>query len=183
MEHGRARLDDLRGRPWETVLVREDGFEDLDGSITLERKGEDFRLTNHLKRPLLAVIAMTAKGDLVSFGRIAPGASVLGSAGSVVTSIPPPVAAVAAVATAPGLVSPRALSAYQFSERANALSKGAGDAWEALESAGVDNTDWWPEAVPVALAEIEGGSGTRTDSELRVDRDRKLVRIVGEASP
>lgn len=181
IEHGRAHLEELRGRPWETMLVREDGFEDLGGSVTLKQEGKDFRLTNGLPRPLRAVIAMTASGDLVSFDRIAPGASVLGSAGNVITSFPP--APAAAVPGAPTFIPTRRLEVYRFSERANTLLPGSGSAWEAFEYVSNDGADWWPESVPTAIAEIEGGSGAKDDSGLRVDQDRRLIRVVGEAAP
>ena len=182
MEQGKARLQDLRGRPWETILVREDGFEDLGGSIALKPVGRDFRLTNGTKRALVAVIARAANGDLISFARIAPGASVLGSKGDVFASMPPKAPAVAVPGSSPSLIEePQRLEAYRFTERANSLSSGAGAAWEALEYAAADNVDWWPER-PVALAEIEGGSGAQQDSELRVDKDRRLVRVIGETA-
>jgi hypothetical protein len=64
----------------------------------------------------------------------------------------------------------------------NVLAKdapGLGEAWAAMEEAAGDAVDWFPEGVPVLLAQIDGGEGRASDSGLRIESDRLLVRIVG----
>jgi hypothetical protein len=39
--------------------------------------------------------------------------------------------------------------------------------------------DWWPEDVPVLIAELDGGESKLRDSGLRVEQDRVLLRVVG----
>ena len=42
-----------------------------------------------------------------------------------------------------------------------------------------DERDWFPANVPVLLAQIDGGEGDDSDSDLSIDIDRVLVRVVG----
>ena len=58
-------------------------------------------------------------------------------------------------------------------------SPGLGDAWTALAESASDEVDWFPDGVPVLLAQIDGGEGRVVDSGLGLDRDRLLVRVVG----
>ena len=44
---------------------------------------------------------------------------------------------------------------------------------------GGSDIDWWPDDVPVLLAQLQGGEGKVTDSGLRLDLDRVLVRVIG----
>jgi len=46
------------------------------------------------------------------------------------------------------------------------------------EAAG-DNVDWFPDGVPVVVGQLDGGEGRPTDTGLRVESDRLLVRVVG----
>jgi hypothetical protein len=56
---------------------------------------------------------------------------------------------------------------------------GLGDAWTALAESASDEIDWFPDGVPVLLAQIDGGEGRMLDSGFGLDRDRLLVRVVG----
>jgi hypothetical protein len=56
---------------------------------------------------------------------------------------------------------------------------GLGDAWWAVEEAASDSVDWFPDGVPVLLGQLDGGEGRTSDSGLRLESDRLLVRIVG----
>jgi hypothetical protein len=178
MERDKARLEDLQGRPWETVLVREDGFDDLGGAVTLVKAGAGYELHNGLSHALVGVIASRPGTDLTFFPRVDAGATVKFDAGRVlvgsgVTPSPP----------TPGSgYTPRRLEANRFLAPVNDVSKGVGDAWQALEFSAADNIDWWPETMPVVLAEIEGGSGQKQDSGLDIDSDHRLLRVVGETA-
>jgi hypothetical protein len=52
--------------------------------------------------------------------------------------------------------------------------------WSALSSAAGASTDWWPDDLPVALGELRGGEGVKTDAGLRVESDVLLFRVLGE---
>jgi hypothetical protein len=180
LDRGNARLEDLRGRPWETVLVREDGFEGLNGKVTLQKRGTDYELHNGMSRALVGIIAQDRGGPIVSFKRVEPGKAVLLSRGEVVTTpSPPPVVGGAS----PSVEQPHRLEAYRFSSHSNTDVPGLGSAWEALEYAAADSIDWWPKDTAVVLAEIEGASGLSTDSDLLIDKDRLLLRLVGDEGP
>ncbi|MEO6418181.1 MAG: hypothetical protein ABIP39_02150, partial [Polyangiaceae bacterium] len=51
--------------------------------------------------------------------------------------------------------------------------------WQPLEAATGEAVDWWPDATPVVIGEIEGGEHTLRDSGLVVEHDRVLFRVVG----
>jgi hypothetical protein len=57
--------------------------------------------------------------------------------------------------------------------------KGAGAAWQAFDQLADNSVAWWPDDVPVLIAQLEGGEGKPTDSGLRIDSDRVLLRVVG----
>jgi hypothetical protein len=56
---------------------------------------------------------------------------------------------------------------------------GLAEAWMALSDASGDAADWFPEGVPVLIGQLDGGEGRLTDSGLRLESDRLLVRVVG----
>ena len=66
-----------------------------------------------------------------------------------------------------------------FHDAVEEHAKGAGSAWEALEALTGSDADWWPDDVPVLIAELDGGEGRTPDSGLRLDVDRVLLRVVG----
>jgi hypothetical protein len=71
--------------------------------------------------------------------------------------------------------------------RASALGKildpdapGLADAWSAIETNAGTQVNWFPEDVPVLLAQMDGGEGRTSDTGLKLEQDRVLVRIVGQ---
>ena len=55
---------------------------------------------------------------------------------------------------------------------------GAPVAWKALDDS-VPSLDWWPDDVPVVLAQLDGGEGKTSDSGLKLESDRVLIRVLG----
>jgi hypothetical protein len=41
------------------------------------------------------------------------------------------------------------------------------------------DVEWWSNQVPVLIAAIDGGEGQLSDSGLKTDYDRLLLRVVG----
>ncbi len=165
-----ARLSNLRGRPWEVVLVREDGFMSLGGGVSLLR-AEDGLITikNRLGRDLVGVVLSPgAKRDARFFVRIKDGEAVSEASGQSV-----------ALASG-GTLGRSALGFGPFKERLDSASKGLNDAWNAIENATTRQVDFWPEEVPVLLGQLDGGEGKLTDSGLPLEADRALLRVVGE---
>jgi hypothetical protein len=164
------RLEKLREKPWEVQVVREDGFTALAGGVSLVQ-GTDGRLAlkNRCARDLLSVVVKAPGQDFVYFPKIADGETVSVSRGRSLGSAPPG-------ASSSGN---HMLSASSFHDAVEEHAKGAGAAWEALEALTGGDADWWPNDVPVLIAELEGGEGRSQDSGLRLDIDRVLLRVVG----
>lgn len=163
------RLERLREKPWEVQVVREDGFTNLGAGVSL-LSGEDGELTikNRCARDLLSVVVNAPGKGLFYFPKLADGQTLSLKQGR-------------SLGTA-GVASPlgtHVLSVVTFHDAVEGHAKGAGAAWEALESLTGSDADWWPDDVPVLIGELEGGEGRTTDSGLRLDVDRVLVRVVG----
>jgi hypothetical protein len=166
-----ARLEHLQATPWQTVVVREDGFTTLGGGISIVDKSGDIEVKNRTARDLIGAILWQPKGPSVYFARIDDGQSVLASTGE---KLPKKVGHTRYF----GSIAGRDLGASDFSPRLETDVKGAGSAWLALERV-AERANWWPDDVPVLIAQIEGGEGKPSDSGLRLQSDRLLVRVVG----
>jgi hypothetical protein len=164
------RLEKLREKPWQVQVVREDGFTNLGGGISL-LTGADGRLAvkNRCARDLLSVVVKAPGQDFSYFPKIADGETVSVWRGR----------AVGSVLTGPLGTGTHPLSVASFHDAVEEHAKGASAAWDALDTLTGSDADWWPDDVPVLIAELEGGEGRGQDSGLRLDVDRVLVRVVG----
>ncbi len=163
------RLERLREKPWEVQVVREDGFTSLGAgvSLALAASGE-LVIKNRTARDLLSVIVKSPGRGFSYLPKIADGESVAVSRGRVLGG-----------SSRLSPVGTHGLSVSAFRSAVEEHAKGAGAAWEALETLTGTDADWWPEDVPVLIAELAGGEGHTRDSGLRLDIDRVLVRVVG----
>jgi len=167
-----ARLERFRAKPWQMVVVREDGFSSLGGGVSLVRATNgEIQIKNRSARDLIAVVVKPPRKGAVFFERIRDGESVSTSHGEALSS-----AVGSGSYGSTSRIHP--LGAGSFAAEANGAAKGLGDAWQALEPLTAD-TDWWPADVPALLAQVGGGEGRTSDSGLPVDVDRVLLRIVG----
>ena len=163
------RLERLREKPWEVQVVREDGFTSLGAGVSLVLGGDgELTIKNRCARDLLGVIVKAPGQALSYFPKVADGETVTLHKGRSLGPLP-------AAASPAG----HTLSVDLFRKEVEERAKGAAVAWEALENLTASDADWWPEDVPVLIAELEGGEGRTQDSGLRVDVDRVLVRVVG----
>jgi hypothetical protein len=160
------RLQGLRTKPWQTVLVREEGFADLAGGVSLISEGENLLIKNRSGRDLVGALVRVPSGTTTYFRRIKEGESVRASEGK-------------ALGALGGHSAPGALEASRFEAQLEADFPGLGHCWEAMERALANDSEWWPNDAPALLAALDGGEGKLTDSGLRVDYDRALVRVVG----
>ncbi|MGK4001863.1 hypothetical protein WMF31_04525 [Sorangium sp. So ce1036] len=181
-----ARLTEVAALPWQTVIVREDGVAPLgDGIAIVAEPGGDTVVSNRSGRDLRGGILWLPAGEARYFARIRDGERVSSRAG------------------AGGGVDLRArvegqawLSHVGFGRRVGGIdvhdlggsllvpllepdAPGLGGAWWAIEEAAGDAIDWFPSGVPVLLGQLDGGEGRTSDSGLRLESDRVLVRIVG----
>ena len=164
------RLTGVRTRPWQTVLVREDGFVELGGGVSVVPVDDDYLIKNRLGSALLGVVVRLPSAEARYFARIADGDSVRASAGRVLGSLGTP--------TYPGTTA-LPLDARSFAPALDADSLGLGRAWIALEPTLPIDVEWWSNDVPVLIGAVEGGQGKLTDSGLKTDYDRLLLRVVG----
>jgi hypothetical protein len=166
------RLEKFRAKPWQAVVVREDGFIGLGGGVSMvSAPGGDVAIKNRLARDLIGVVVKLPDKAPVFFSKLKDGQTALASQGEPLTST--------IVSSAfPGSARPHKLEADSFSDKLNSSSVGLGDAWQALESLSSD-IDWWPSDAPVLIAQVDGGEGRTADSGMRVEIDRVVIRVVG----
>ncbi len=165
-----ARLSNLRGRPWEVVVVEEDGFMGLGGGVSLLRTADgSVTIKNRLGRDLVGVVLMPGGSRGARFFiRIKDGETVAESVGQTLPII------------RSGSLGRSSLNLEPSAERLDSCSKGLSSAWAAIEGATTRNIDFWPEDVPVLLGQLDGGEGKLVDSGFPLEADRTLLRVVGE---
>ena len=163
------RLERLREKPWQVQVVREDGFSNLGAGVSLVLAPDgELTIKNRCARDLLGVIVKAPGQKFVYFPKLSDGQTVsLRQGRSLGTSASP----------SPSGAHP--LSVGYFQNQVEERAKGVGASWDALGSLTGADADWWPEDVPVLIAELDGGEGRTQDSGLRLDLDRVLVRVVG----
>ncbi|HTA92974.1 MAG TPA: hypothetical protein VK745_25525 [Polyangiaceae bacterium] len=163
------RLERLREKPWEVQVVREDGFVNLGAGVSLLHDAAGgLSIKNRSARDLLSVVVKSPGQGLAYFAKIADGQTVSVQHGHWLGHIAP--------ASSAGS---HPLSLDTFRTDIEAHAKGSAAAWDALETVAGSEVDWWPDDVPVLLAQIDGGEGKTQDSGLRLDVDRVLLRVIG----
>ena len=159
-----ARLGRLGARPWEALVVREDDFANLGGGVSLVDHG-GLEVHNRTGRDLVGVLVKPPEGSPRYWPKIAASARVRVDSGEVLPSL------------ARG--SKAELDSGLFAHRLTADVSGLGAAWQAIEAAAGSDAWWWPDDVPVLLAELGGGEGRSFDAGFKLERDRVLLRVVG----
>jgi hypothetical protein len=179
-----ARLVEVAALPWQTVVVQEDGFASLGEGIAVVADGDGgLAVINRSGRDLRAVILRLADGTMFYAPRLRDGERLTPGGAAAMTSTPAGSAWQARVNTsyAPptgGIVTHR-LFASELSLVIDQDAPGLSEAWTAIESASSEVVDWFPDGAPVVLAQIDGGEGRGSDSGMRLESDRVLVRVVG----
>ena len=170
VERDGVRLTEMTTLPWETLLVREDGFASLGSGIAvLARENGDAAIVNRTGRDLRGVVVNLPGRATTYFPRIRDGETVLASDGrpESLWSLP---------ATMPGA---RGFDITALRSLLERDVRGLGEAWMAIRNAAGRELDWFPSDVPVVLAQLDGGEGTTSDSGLALESDRALVRVIG----
>ena len=177
-----ARLVDVAALPWQTIVVREHGFASLGDGITLARDGTaGVSVVNRSGRDLRSALLRLPSGAWVYSAKIKDG-------DRLASSVALPLAgnlswsswrARATTTTHAGSVELHSLAASSLRFTLEPDAPGLADAWYAIEEAAGYGIDWFPDGVPVLLAQLDGGEGRSSDSGLRLETDRLLVRIVG----
>ncbi|MBK9264555.1 MAG: hypothetical protein IPM54_32815 [Polyangiaceae bacterium] len=179
-----ARLVDVAALPWQTVVIREDGFADLGEGIAIVTENEtDTAVINRSGRDMRAALLMLPGGNARYFATIRDGERVLASAGQDVGSTKPGRAwltSVTATVGRSGSLTMQPLRASSLERIVDDDAAGLSAAWQAIEESAGGVVNWFPEDVPVLLAQLDGGEGKTSDAGLKLEQDRLLVRIVGQ---
>jgi hypothetical protein len=178
-----ARLVEVAALPWQTVVVREDGFAELGDGIALAKAADDeIFVVNRAGRDLRAAILRAPDGTAYYFPRIKDGERVGSKSGKKVSLVSPAGASWQVEVNGPtrvGSVNVHHLHGDGLKGLIEADAPGLADAWWAVEDAAGGMVDWFPDGVPALVAQIDGGEGRLADAGLRMESDRLLVRIVG----
>ncbi|TKD12466.1 hypothetical protein [Polyangium fumosum] len=177
-----ARLVDLAILPWQTVVVREDGFADVGEGISIVHEGEkDTAVTNRSGHDLRAAILMLPGLLPRYFPTIKDGERVLASAGKDLKTVTAGTTWIRQVngTRRAGTLDLHPLSSVFVRPIVEPDAPGLAEAWLAVEQSAGGLVDWFPEDVPVLLGQLDGGEGKTSDAGLKLERDRLLVRIVG----
>ena len=169
-------LENLTGLPWQTVVVREDGFMDFKGGLSvLGNPDATVDVVNHTGRTLKDVLVWVPGDKVTYFAELKDGARVRSTSGKNV---------LAASARRPATSGTKTVHPLQARDLGFAISARYNDrviqAWSPLESAAGEAVDWWPDDVPVVMGEMTGGELARSDSGLALENDRVLFRVVGK---
>lgn len=176
VERDALRLVGVSTMPWETVVLREDGFVPLGAGVSIVRDADgSVVVANRTARDLRGVVLVTPASGSGSrstyfFGRVRDGARVRASEGKPMTSFTP---------WTSGTGGLQHSDLIPLREELDGQSRGLFSAWVAMAGSFGNEVDWFPEDVPVVLAQIDGGEGLLSDSGLALDRDRVLLRVVG----
>lgn len=167
VDRGALRLQGLATLPWQTVVIREDGIAQIGGGVSLGRvAGGDVRVTNRSARSLRGLIVFVPGKGLYFHSELKDGATLLGSTGTRVKSM--------------GAGAGNTLSSSAFAKELGTVSSGLAEAWGTFEyRSSITPMTWWPDDVPVVLAQIDGGEGIPRDGGMSVQQDRTLIRVLG----
>lgn len=176
------RLVEVAALPWETVVVREHGFASLGDGVSLLRDGETgVAAVNRTGRDLRGVILRAPGGAAFYFPRVEDGERVVTAPAHVMSATAPGKAWEARLG-APvraGALALHRLDALALGPVLDANAPGLAEAWEAIDQVSGELTDWLPDDLPTLLGQLDGGEGRSSDSGLRLESDRVLVRVVG----
>lgn len=171
-------LDRITSLPWQTLVVREDGYTDLKGSVSVLRRdlptGANVDVVNHTGKDLKDVIVWVPLDGARWFPELKNGATISSSMGTMAMN------ASSRRASSAGTMTVHMLEASLL---ASGLPKGDAQrvqaTWHIIETATDENADWWPDDAPVVLAEVGDPDHPSSDSGLRVESQRLLLRVVG----
>ncbi|WP_394828416.1 hypothetical protein [Pendulispora albinea] len=176
-------LEDINALPWQTIVVLEDGLYDFKGGLSIVNAGDgSLDVANHTGRDLKNVLISVPGDGIHHLEDLADGGKVHAA------DLPLLVAAHALPGGGSG-GSSSMLPVHELSIDTvlATLTRGAGrkqadairSAWGPLDGALGSSVDWWPDSVPVVMAEVAGGEGTKRDGHLPVESDRLLLRVIG----
>lgn len=171
-------LDKITSLPWQTLVVREDGFTDLKGPVSVIKNDlgstPNATIVNHTGKELLDVIVYLPLDGARWIPSIKNGASADSSKGQFLWG------SSSRRATSAGTATVHMLDSASLG---TPLGKKDGDrvsaTWHLAETSTDETVDWWPDDSPVVLTELVDPDHPATDSGLRVESERMLLRVIG----
>jgi hypothetical protein len=169
-------LENLTSLPWQTVVVREDGFMDFKGGVSvLANPDGTVDVVNHTGRTLKDVLVWVPSDKVTYFAEIKDGGRTRSTAGKNVLS---------STARRPATSGAKTVHPLQSRDLGYAITARYNDritlTWGPFEAAAGEAVDWWPDDVPVVMGEMTGGEAAKSDSGLAIESDRVLFRVVGK---
>jgi hypothetical protein len=169
-------LENITSLPWQTLVVRENGFIDLKGAVTITTTPGSPAVTevkNDTGSTLLDALVYVPGDGVRYFDTIKNGDKVTASAGRLVLS------GASRRTTSAGAMT---VHAFDPATIATMLDTKNGErvtkTWSPITQVAGDAIDWWPDDKTVVLADVEGGERVKTDNGLSVEADRMLLRVV-----
>ncbi|HEY1954738.1 MAG TPA: hypothetical protein VGH28_03985 [Polyangiaceae bacterium] len=168
-------LDNITSLPWQTLVVRENGFVDLKGPVTITTTASSTDVKNGTGATLLDVLVWVPADGVRYFASIKNGDTVSATTGKLVEN------AATRRTTAAGTFTvhpfdPSTVAAMLASKDGDRITK----TWSPMTTVAGDAVDWFPDDEDVVLAEVEGGERVKTDNGLPVENDRMLLRVVSK---
>ncbi|HWL89438.1 MAG TPA: hypothetical protein VNO21_26720, partial [Polyangiaceae bacterium] len=168
-------LEDVNALPWQTIVVQEDGFYDFKGDVSIVTAANGtLDVANHTGRDLENVLIFVPTDGVRYVDVLRDGTKIHAPDAKRVLAVPMPSASAMHPLAIESIVSSSA-SSWPDAKHTDALRS----AWAPLAGALGESVDWWPDALPVVLAEVAGGEGAKRDGSLPVESDRLLLRVIG----
>jgi hypothetical protein len=169
-------LENITSLPWHTLVVRENGFIDLKGPVTITTTTTGTPATevkNDTGSTLLDVLVYVPGDGVRFFDSIKNGDKVTASSGKLVLS------GSTRRATSAGAMpvhpfDPGTIASMLDTKAADRVTK----TWSPITTVAGDAIDWWPDDHSVVLAEVDGGERVKSDNGLSVESDRMVLRVV-----
>ena len=168
-------LENITSLPWQTLVVRENGFIDLKGGVTITTTATppSTEVKNDTGTTLLDALVYVPGDGVRYFETIKNGDKVTASSGRLVMS------GASRRTTSAGAMT---VHAFDPATIATMLDGKSGErvtkTWSPITQVAGDAVDWWPDDKTVVLADVEGGERVKTDNGLSVEADRMLLRVV-----
>lgn len=167
-------LENITALPWQTLVVHETGYlRDLGGSVDMKDEGSGrFRVTNNLPNALRDVIL--GQGAHATYWPLIPaGGQVTVAEGR---ALPPAYRDIATYSPTPT----HPLAPYRLADVLHgADGERLRETWTLAEDL-ARGGDFWPDDIPVLIAEIDSPAHAADDSGLRLESERVLLRVVGQ---
>ncbi len=176
-------LENITSLPWQTLVVRENGFVDLKGGVTITSTAAPgagvaattTEVKNDTGGALLGVLVYVPGDGVRWLESIKNGDKVSPSTGKLVQS---------GLARRTASAGSMTIHPFDPATIASMLSQKDGEhltkTWSPITTVAGDAIDWWPDDQVVVLAEVEGGEHAKTDNGLSVESDRMLLRVVSK---